>query len=304
MTVPAIASLRRACPDADITMLTATAPGAVEDLFGDGTLVTRIVCVDGPLITRERTGLRYHPQLASPKGCDLFVNLHPSWGNGLPRGVMKKFLVAHHLRAESAVGFSVEGGAGPGRRHRVHGLFVSNDPRRPAGVLAGLGLRPVEPEDVFPSWPEARVSIEAKLKGLGGGGPLVVLNPGVWLQERRWPVERFAQVAQTLEERFGARVVAHGIGNESELCRLSLAGTLSLNLTGEVTLQELAELLRMAALCVTNDTGTMHLAAMVGCPTLALFTTRLSPKQWYPLGIHVVVLLDFYNPSRFAPATP
>ncbi|MGA9751478.1 MAG: glycosyltransferase family 9 protein [Acidobacteriota bacterium] len=299
MAVPALASLREACPRAAIALLTATAPGAVQELFGDHSLVDQIVCVDGPLATRGRMGLRYHPGLDCLKGCDLFVNLHPSWENGLPRGVLKKLLIARHIRARSAVGFKVEGGAGPKRRHRVRGLFVSNDPQRPAGVLAELGLRPVDPEDAFPLWPEARARVEAKLKDIAATGPLVVLNPGAWLQERRWPAARFAEVARVLERHLGARVVAHGTRDELQLCRSSLIGTLGLNLAGEVSLQELAGLLRMASLCITNDTGPMHYASLIGCPTLALMSTSITPHMCFPLGKNVRVLLaylkDYYD---------
>jgi heptosyltransferase II len=54
------------------------------------------------------------------------------------------------------------------------------------------------------------------------------------------------------------------------------------DLTGETNIQELIELLRMAKGCVTNDTGTMHLAAMIGVPTVAIFGMRIAPTWWFP----------------------
>ena len=271
----------------------------MQELFGDHTLVDQIVCVDAPLVTRGRMGLRYHPDLDCLKGCDLFVNLHPSWENGLPRGVLKKLLIAGHIRARSAVGFKVEGGAGPKRRLRVRGLFVSNDPRRPAGVLAELGLRPVEPEDAFPRWPAARARVEAKLKDIAGTGPLVVLNPGAWLPANRWPSERFGEMGRKLQKSHAARIVCVGTEGEAPICSQALQGIQGLNLAGRTDVVELLELLRMANLCITNDTGTMHCASMVGCPTLALFATSKTPHMCFPLGKNVKVLLaylkDYYD---------
>lgn len=295
VAMPALAALRRACPHARVTLLSSTGgigPRVLGELLGDHRLVDDMVFVPDPPTRRRGFHVDYDAALDGLKGCDLFVNLSPFGNRGLANAVFRELFIARHVRARSAVGFNVKGWAGARNLKRVLHLFVGNEPRRCKEVLVELGLLPVPPDEAIPRFPEARTRLLEKLTGFQGNGPLVVLNPGAKHNAQWWPADRFASVACRLEgER--PRILAVGTENEDGLCRVSLEGTNGLNLAGKTGLQELAELLRMAGLCITNDTGTMHLAAMVGCPTLALFTTRLSPRHWCPLGSNVVVLMSF-----------
>jgi len=60
-----------------------------------------------------------------------------------------------------------------------------------------------------------------------------------------------------------------------------------------LTIPELIELLRMSSLCVTTFTGTMHLAALLRVPTVAIFPTRFSVTHWFPLSNSIRVLFNF-----------
>lgn len=296
VTLPALAALRKASPNAKVTLLSSTGgigPRVLDELLGDHRLVDEMVFVPDPPTRRQGLHVDYAPALSALKGCDLFVNLSPFGNRGLANAVFRELFVARHLRAKSAVGFRVKGWAGAKNLKRVLHLFVGNEPRRCAEVLAESGLAPLPPEASIPAYPEARAPLLAKLSALKGEGPWVVLNPGAKFGVKCWPPVRFAFVARELERRHGARIVAVGTAEERQACAAALEGTSGLNLAGDSPLRELAELLRMAGLCLTNDTGTMHLAAMVGCPTVALFTTRLSPRHWFPLGPQVAALLAF-----------
>jgi ADP-heptose:LPS heptosyltransferase len=296
VALPALAALRKACPGAKITLLSSTGgigPRVLNELLGDHRLVDEVVLVPDPPTRRRGLHVDYDAGLEGLRACDLFVNLSPFGNRGLANAVFRELFIARHLRARCAVGFKVRGWAGARKLKRVLHLFVGNEPRRCKEVLAELGLEPVPPEQAIPRFPEARARLLNKLAGLQGEGPLVVLNPGAKGDAKRWPAERFAEVARELCVQFNARIVAVGTQEEAHTCSASLAGTGGLNLAGQSPLQELIELLRMAELCLTNDTGTMHLAAMVGCSTVALFTTRLSPRHWFPLGVSVVALMSF-----------
>jgi heptosyltransferase-2 len=104
-----------------------------------------------------------------------------------------------------------------------------------------------------------------------GGGPVVGFVPGSNAPARRWPVERFVEVAAWLGTR-GARVVVMGSAKEADLtARVAsgLAGTLDAG--GRTDVADLAALLSLCDLVVTNDTGAMHLAGAVGTPTVSLW---------------------------------
>jgi len=64
-------------------------------------------------------------------------------------------------------------------------------------------------------------------------------------------------------------------------------------LAGQLTVADLAELLRRCRLLISNDSGPVHVAAAVGTPVVDIFGRNqrgLSPQRWGPLGEGHVVL--------------
>ncbi|HET9084908.1 MAG TPA: glycosyltransferase family 9 protein [Candidatus Limnocylindrales bacterium] len=102
-------------------------------------------------------------------------------------------------------------------------------------------------------------------------GPLVILAPGATDGRRRWPPERFGEVAAALSSE-GYRPIVIGTAPEAALAEavVSVAPETA-DLTGRLTLPELAGLLCDSALIVGNDSGPLHLAAAVGTPAVGLF---------------------------------
>ena len=58
----------------------------------------------------------------------------------------------------------------------------------------------------------------------------------------------------------------------------------ALDLTGKTSILDLAGLSNRASLAIGGDTGPLHLAAMMGCPTIALFSRYSDPVQATPVG--------------------
>jgi ADP-heptose:LPS heptosyltransferase len=106
----------------------------------------------------------------------------------------------------------------------------------------------------------------------GGGGPFAVLNPGAAWPNKRWPAERFGEVAAFLRDVRGIRsVVVWGPG-EQELARSVVSASNGAAVEAPPTgLADLVSLLRGASLCVSGDTGPLHLAAAVGTPVVGIF---------------------------------
>jgi lipopolysaccharide heptosyltransferase I len=135
-----------------------------------------------------------------------------------------------------------------------------------------LGLPDGPPEFHVPVPPQAEERVEALLRPLGRGGrPLAVLVPGTTWETKRWQVEGFAEVARHLV-RTGRAVVLAGSAGERGLARVVVERCPgALDLCGQTTLSEMAALTRRAAACITNDSGTMHLAVALGRPVVSVF---------------------------------
>ena len=100
---------------------------------------------------------------------------------------------------------------------------------------------------------------------------------------KRWP--RFADVAQEIAARFPVQWILFGTTGDAAV-GLEIAeklGEKCVNRLGQTTLEELIDELRDCDLLLTNDTGTMHLAALLRIPTISIFGST-EPLRTGPLG--------------------
>jgi heptosyltransferase-2 len=113
-----------------------------------------------------------------------------------------------------------------------------------------------------------------QLAGVEVGSTYAILNPGGNNQAKRWPAERFVQVARHLREKHGLTVLVNGSPNEAELCDQIAgntgAGCVSLPTLGG-SIASLKSLVKHAAVMVTNDTGPRYFALGFGTPCVALY---------------------------------
>jgi lipopolysaccharide heptosyltransferase II len=138
------------------------------------------------------------------------------------------------------------------------------------GRMLGFPEGPAEFTVPIPAAAEAHVEQVLEDHGLAGK-PLAFLAPGTLWETKHWPAESFASVAKYFLEQ-GWAVVLAGSGKDRAVCqRVSAAAPGVLDLSGKTTVSQLAALIRQAAMCVTNDSGPMHLAAAVGAPLVAIF---------------------------------
>jgi len=101
---------------------------------------------------------------------------------------------------------------------------------------------------------------------------------------RQWPVAAFARVGEMLWERFRAVPVLLGGPGETALAAAyrELCAAPAVDLIGATDLPQLAACLRQLRLLVTNDTGTLHLAAGLDIPSVALFLATAQPFDTGP----------------------
>lgn len=100
---------------------------------------------------------------------------------------------------------------------------------------------------------------------------------------RQWPVSHFAQLGKQLYNQLGIIPVLFGSKSEQNLSEEYLqTGAPCINLIGKTKITELASILVHLSLLITNDTGTMHLAAGMGIPSLAIFLATAQPYDTGP----------------------
>jgi ADP-heptose:LPS heptosyltransferase len=103
--------------------------------------------------------------------------------------------------------------------------------------------------------------------------------------------KRFAEVAATVSARQPVQWILFGTKNDVPIGEqiASTLGDSCVNRIGKTTLDQLIEELRGCRLLLTNDTGTMHLAALLGVPVVAIFGST-EPRLTGPFGSENIVL--------------
>jgi len=116
------------------------------------------------------------------------------------------------------------------------------------------------------------------------GSPLVGLFPGAGHPSRRWPLERFAELADFLIRNDQVRVLVFaGPEEEALVSKMRNLFPASAVILERLTVSHLASALARLAVFVSNDTGPMHIAAAVGTPVVLLLDKR-APDTYLPLG--------------------
>lgn len=263
MTLPAIRALKRGRPDLRLTVL---APSKLAELW------KAIPEVDDFIGKEKGEGIRDVARKVRQHGCYdaaiLFTNSTRStlelWHADIPRlvgyrGSLRSRLL-HQIVPEPKE-------VGPPEHHAQRYLRLA----------ANCGAKTEDPSlfDV----PAGLHAGAVKTIGICAGAEY---GPA-----KRWPLERFAEVAQRLSATWPeVEWVFFGAPNEKamgeELSRL-LPDVKHTNLVGKTSLSELIARLRTCSLLLTNDTGTMHLAASLGVPTVSIFGST-EPVLTGPLG--------------------
>ncbi len=131
--------------------------------------------------------------------------------------------------------------------------------------------------------------------GLREGQPLIAFQLGASAEDKRWPVESFARLADILHRKWGSLILLTGsrgeVGFGEEFCRKSNAKTI--NMMGKTDLTELAALLERADLLVSNDTGPLHVATAVGTKAIDISLASVHFRETGPYGEgHYVISAD------------
>jgi ADP-heptose:LPS heptosyltransferase len=118
--------------------------------------------------------------------------------------------------------------------------------------------------------------------GIDPGAPYILLHPGASAQARRYPAERYGEVARLLHAR-GWQTVVTGVEREHDLLRaVAQVAPQTPQLAEGQPLGAYAALIEGAALVVCNDTLPMHLADALLTPAVVLYAGTELDEQWRP----------------------
>lgn len=190
-----------------------------------------------------------------------------------------------------------------------------NDPKqhlvdRYLDVLVPLGIKQPQRVPRLAVRPEDDRVVDQMLRKVkaDSGAPLVGLFPGAGHPGRRWPIERFAQLADSLIRNDSVRpVVFVGPEERHMLAQMRSLFPAACVFLDKLSIPQLAAAQARLAVLVSNDTGPVHIAAAVGTPLVVLIDLP-TPHAYIPLAtsqrlmfserITTIEVEDVYDATR------
>lgn len=273
-TTPALRALKHALPQTEITMLTV---GPLRDLVIRSRHLDHFVPVPDLMLEQSQRpidarGFTQFLREMQEERFDLAVQLR---GYG-----MRSSPYFPLLGAEVNVGF-----VGPADMPLLdaalpfpkQGHLID----RCLELTTFLGAPPVGRHTEFALDSDDHIAAAALLAG--ARTPVIGIHPTASETERIWPAERFAAVANELQQRYGGTVVLVTEQRDDPAAAF-IASHVSgpcFNLAGRTGLPVLGAVVERFDLFVTNDTGPAHIAYALGTPTVTLFASE-SPTPFWP----------------------
>ncbi|SCG63535.1 glycosyltransferase family 9 protein [Micromonospora halophytica] len=262
--LPALESLRAAYPEAEIVLL--GAPWHAE-LWRDrpGPVDRVLVIPPAPGIRDPGPGekpgsLDDFLDAAAGERFDLALQVHGGGGNSNP--------IVNRLGARVTAGLRAEGA--PPLHRWIRYVYYQHEVIRYLEVTALVGAPAVT---IVPALAVTDTDRAEARDVLGAPvGPRVALHPGATDSRRRWPAERFGEVARALH-RDGYDVLVTGTPAEQDLVDavVASAGVPVRPQVGTLSLGGLAATYEGCDLVISNDTGPLHLAGAVGTATVGVY---------------------------------
>lgn len=157
---------------------------------------------------------------------------------------------------------------------------------RQAEQLRVAGIANIPPADF--SWLEGGTLSCGSLPD--GSFALLVPGGAPHRPDKRWPADRYAELARVLLQSGQTPVVIGTAAEQPEADAILSRCPGALSLVGKTSVVDLAVLARRAALAVGNDTGPMHLLAGVGCRSAVLYSSASDPRLCGQRGADVTIL--------------
>src|SRR6266496_1728834 len=265
MSVPAVRAIKNGRPDARVTV---AAPVNIAPMWKLVPEVDAIIPLPNdsllPVISLLKRHRNFDVAILFPNSLRVAVE---SWLSGIPRrvgyrGHWRRLLLNQTVREPRK--------PGPPEHHSLRFLRIA----RECGAETPNAQRLPQTSN-----------IKHQTSKLG-------LCPGAeYGPAKRWLPARFAEVAAKVSAQSSAQWILFGTKNDMAIGdQIATAiGDHCVNRIGHTTLDQLIDELRECRLVLTNDTGTMHLAALLGVPVIAIFGSTES-RLTGPLGDGHIIL--------------
>jgi lipopolysaccharide heptosyltransferase I len=280
-TLPTLAAIRKALPDAHISWVVEQRSS---EILRDNPMIDALIEID----TRSLRGGKIIENILLDASKQIRDLRQHSYDIAIDfQGLLKSAMIAKLSRANQRFGFHRSGLREPAAR------FLYSDTSPPAGdrvhiirknihlATSALDFEVPSSEYEFPIATSAGDAVEAEqIIELSGGSRFALLNPaGGWVT-KLWHPEKFGALADLLWEEYQLPSIVTTGPKESELALKAADGRSGTLTIAYPSLKGFYELAKRAEIYVGGDTGPSHIAIAAGAPVVGLF----GPTEWWRNG--------------------
>lgn len=278
LQTPLVAWIKMKFPDAKISFITSK---AFTDLISENPFVDDVILIDRLSGKEDRDQLkRIAKKLNSESPAPIVIDLHDTLRSKFlrihlkkslyfvvdKRSFLRKFLVwfkldllkklnSHHFRVLEDF------------------AFLFDERFNPEELKDFLQKNTIVKQDALTQTAASFVTHENRIKG-----PYLVVSPIASFENKRWPLKNYQELIRKLltASEFQEFKIVLVAGPDDTYCEQVISEEISqdqrfINLQGETTIKESAEIIGHSKFCISNDTGTIHMAEACGVPVIALF---------------------------------
>jgi lipopolysaccharide heptosyltransferase I len=223
-----------------------------------------------------------------------------------PQGLTKSALAAWLSGAERRIGFGDEKGRELSQHFNTELVSTTVDHVVDCylALLKPMGIARPRVEFRIPEQEADAAAARRIILRMGIADGYAVINPGAGWASRIWPPERHGAVAGHLGRHQGLPTLVMWAGDHEKAMaeRIVASSEGHARLAPPTALRELAAILRRATICVSSDTGPLHLAVAVGTPCVSLHGStraeRSGPYGPRHIAVQEASLDDPLDPRR------
>jgi lipopolysaccharide heptosyltransferase I len=281
--LPVLSALQREWPDVEVDWLVEEAYAPILSL---ATGINRLIIVRAKHRIDEPGALAF-PGALGFLGARRYLRRRKYDAAIDLQGLIKSAMWARASGARRVIGFHKsnlrEPGAARFYTETVHRQVTPHIIQKNLSVLDTLGAMPGRP--TMPLKPRPSAAMDAAVARAGGARRFIVINPGAAWPNKRWPAERFGQLAAALKTSTGLSTLITWGPQEQDLAEsVAVASAGAAQPAPPTEVADLAALMRDAALVVSGDTGPLHVAAALGTPLVGLYGPTWPQRNgpWHP----------------------
>jgi len=279
-TLPSLAAIRRALPDAEISWVV---EAATAEILRGNPMIDNLIEID----TRSIRGGKIIEDILQGGGKQIRELRQFKFDIAIDfQGLWKSAMVAKLSGAKQRWGFDSAGLREPSSR-----ILLTDTLDTPAQIhvirknlalaVGALSIDAANREFEFPITTTDEHRAEAASIAHAAGGEFAILNPGGGWVTKLWHTEKFGQLADRLWIEKGlASIVTTGPCEEELAKKVAANSGSGHTIPSQPSLKGFYELTKLARVYVGGDTGPTHIAIAAGAPVVGLF----GPTEWWRNG--------------------